>query len=284
MPPTLALVALGGLRCKPVRFTVEHIPLTRTAKALLTSFAVFPKAVPIHPPFFCVLFLRFSVLKGDDNVSVSSYLAATALFPTLTMDDIWSTPFGSELEGRLWLREDLLQYVPDSHGPTKLGLGWVPMGGWAIPYPRASTSLFEEDLSNDWTANLYFSARNGTYRRVTQMANQFNDGDNSSITIYYISPGPGLATAFKPVCQNISIIHSSAHTFLLSGFRMLAGDLTQRKSGDLGKKMQQCYRCYSAENWGGSPYSRCIDPKLDTDYFPTQPCVSGIRSNIIFPL
>lgn len=65
---------------------------------------------------------------------------------------------------------------------------------------------------------------------------------------------------------------------------MLTGDSTQRKSDNLGKKMQQCYRCYTAPNWGGSPYSPCMDPDLDTDHFPKQPCVGGIRSNIIFPL
>ena len=48
--------------------------------------------------------------------------------------------------------------------------------------------------------------------------------------------------------------------------------------------MQQCYRCYTEENWGGSRYSPCMDPDLDTDYFPKKPCVGGIRSNIIFPL
>ncbi len=65
---------------------------------------------------------------------------------------------------------------------------------------------------------------------------------------------------------------------------MLTGDSTQRKSDNLGKKMQQCYRCYTEENWGGSRYSPCMDPDLDTDYFPKKPCVGGIRSNIIFPL
>lgn len=30
-------------------------------------------------------------------------------------------------------------------------------------------------------------------------------------------------------------------------------------------------------------YSPCMDPKYDTDHFPTQPCAGGIRSNIIFP-
>ena len=65
-----------------------------------------------------------------------------------------------------------------------------------------TTCHFKEDISNYWTANLYFKARNGTYKRVPQMANQFNDGDNAGITIYYTSPGPNLTTAFKPVCHN----------------------------------------------------------------------------------
>lgn len=31
------------------------------------------------------------------------------------------------------------------------------------------------------------------------MANQFNDGDNAGITIYYTSPAANATTAFKPV-------------------------------------------------------------------------------------
>lgn len=62
-----------------------------------------------------------------------------------------------------------------------------------------TTCHFTQDLSNYWTANLYFRARNGTYKRVPQMANQFNDGDEGGITIYYTSPGPNATTAFKPV-------------------------------------------------------------------------------------
>ncbi|AEO54532.1 hypothetical protein MYCTH_2297192 [Thermothelomyces thermophilus ATCC 42464] len=88
-----------------------------------------------------------------------------------------------------------------------------------------TTCHFEEDLSNYWTANLYFKA----------------------------------------------------------GFRMLSGDSTKRESDNLRNKTQQCYRCYTAENWGGSMYSPCMDPELDTDHFPNQQCVGGIRSNIIFP-
>ncbi len=64
---------------------------------------------------------------------------------------------------------------------------------------NCTTCHFTADLSNYWTANLYFRARNGSYKRVPQMANQFNEGDNGGITIYYTSPGANKTTAFKPV-------------------------------------------------------------------------------------
>ena len=62
-----------------------------------------------------------------------------------------------------------------------------------------TTCHFGEDFSNYWTANLYYRARNGSYKRVPQIANQFNDDDNAGITIYYTSPGRNATTAFKPV-------------------------------------------------------------------------------------
>ena len=63
-----------------------------------------------------------------------------------------------------------------------------------------TTCHFDQDFSNYWTANVYYrSPKNGTYRRVPQIANQFNEGDNAGITVYYTSPGPKLTTAFKPV-------------------------------------------------------------------------------------
>jgi len=62
-----------------------------------------------------------------------------------------------------------------------------------------TTCHFTQDFSNYWTANLYFRARNGSYKRVPQIANEFQAGDNAGITIYYTSPGPKLTTAFRPV-------------------------------------------------------------------------------------
>ena len=57
---------------------------------------------------------------------------------------------------------------------------------------------FDQDFSNYWTANIYFKARNGTYRRVPQIANEGNNGDNAGITVYYTSR-INKTTAFAPV-------------------------------------------------------------------------------------
>jgi len=36
-----------------------------------------------------------------------------------------------------------------------------------------TTCSYSEDLSNYWTANLYFKARNGSYKRVPQIPNRY---------------------------------------------------------------------------------------------------------------
>jgi hypothetical protein len=58
---------------------------------------------------------------------------------------------------------------------------------------------FDQDFSNYWTANVYFRARNGSFKLVPQMANQAIGNANGGITVYYTSPGKNLVTAFKPV-------------------------------------------------------------------------------------
>ena len=61
------------------------------------------------------------------------------------------------------------------------------------------------DFSNYWTANVYFKAQNGSYKRVPQMPNRpmreqtHFEGSQGGMTIYYISPGPKQTTAFMPV-------------------------------------------------------------------------------------
>lgn len=62
-----------------------------------------------------------------------------------------------------------------------------------------TTCTFDQDFSNYWTANLYFKARNGSYHRVPQIANEVIGDANGGITVYYTAPGPNTVTAFKPV-------------------------------------------------------------------------------------
>jgi hypothetical protein len=63
-----------------------------------------------------------------------------------------------------------------------------------------TTCDFSEDLSNYWTANLYFRAKNGTFKRVPQMVNLGLSG-REGVTVYYIPPydGKSTVTAFPKV-------------------------------------------------------------------------------------
>lgn len=134
-----------------------------------------------------------------------------------------------------------------------------------------TTCAFSEDFSNYWTANLYFKARNGTYKRVPQggAALQFNDNFSTKtaggILVYYVSAQPGSITAFKP------------------GFRMLVGDPMQRTRTGTTLKRQNCYRCYTGPNFGGDTGAPCQDDKVDSEKLPAKACLGGIRSNIHFP-
>ena len=63
-----------------------------------------------------------------------------------------------------------------------------------------TTCDYADDFSNYWTANLYFRARNGTYKRVPQMVNLGLQG-REGVTVYYIPPydGKTRVTAFPKV-------------------------------------------------------------------------------------
>ncbi|KAI0014916.1 hypothetical protein F4780DRAFT_133714 [Xylariomycetidae sp. FL0641] len=134
-----------------------------------------------------------------------------------------------------------------------------------------TTCAFSDDFSNYWTANLYFKARNGSYKRVPQLgaAYQFNDQFstqiNGGVLVYYVSAQPGSITAFKP------------------GFRMLVGDPTSRSRQGTTLKRQNCYRCYTGPNFGGDTSAPCMDANIDTEALPPKQCKGGIRSNILFP-
>ncbi|KAK0660794.1 hypothetical protein QBC41DRAFT_307591 [Cercophora samala] len=138
-------------------------------------------------------------------------------------------------------------------------------------HSTCTTCSFADDFSNYWTANLYFKARNGSYKRIPQFSAplQFNDRFstqiNGGILIYYVSAQPGRITAFKP------------------GFRMLVGDPNVRSRPDQKLRRQNCFRCYSGPNHQGDVGAPCMDNNYDTEAFPTKPCPGGIRSNIHFP-
>ncbi len=72
-----------------------------------------------------------------------------------------------------------------------------------------TTCQFSEDFSNYWTAILYFRARNGSYKRVTQLGNNQFEHANGGLTVYYMQDAiydkaqKSKVTAFQPVSSKI---------------------------------------------------------------------------------
>jgi len=131
---------------------------------------------------------------------------------------------------------------------------------------NCTTCSFNQDLSNYWTANMYFKARNGTYKRVPQIPNRGLTGEVGGMTVYYTSPYDGSkVTAFKP------------------GFRMLAGSQDQRAPGGITKWNAICFRCYNAPNFGGDNGAPCSDKTVDSVNLPNKACPGGIRTTVRFP-
>ena len=131
------------------------------------------------------------LLENHPNSAISSFftmllaalLAFTALVEAVPKADVPS--WLSKRQGSTtMLRFGCPQLVIDRIDPL-VNPGQVPsthvhqiIGGNAFNASMASTDIsslatcttcqFSEDLSNYWTANLYFKARNGTYKRVPQ--------------------------------------------------------------------------------------------------------------------
>lgn len=63
-----------------------------------------------------------------------------------------------------------------------------------------------DDFSNYWTAPIFFKARNGTYKRVPQRANEGFEGQKGGMTVYYMQnqladfEQKAKVKAFQPVC------------------------------------------------------------------------------------
>jgi hypothetical protein len=119
-----------------------------------------------------------------------------------------------------------------------------------------TTCSFTEDLSNYWTAVLYFKARNGTYARVGQYPNALLGSLKGVMTVYYIqesfsSNGNQKITSFKP------------------GFRMTVGSPSSNKEMTPGLR----YTCLQD----------VMTRFPETAAFPKSPCPAGIMAVHHFP-
>ncbi|KAF2182302.1 hypothetical protein K469DRAFT_587248 [Zopfia rhizophila CBS 207.26] len=134
-----------------------------------------------------------------------------------------------------------------------------------LPAKSTCTSCsFKEDLSNYWTAVMFFKHKNGTYKRVPQVGNGGPQGklvNKGGLDVYYIPSGK--VTAFK------------------KGFRMLAGNAAETNPSKVAKG-NICHRCWTSPNEdqfvGSAP---CTG--TDTVDIPADPKCKMIRQTIIFP-
>ncbi|KAH7408806.1 hypothetical protein DE146DRAFT_647234 [Phaeosphaeria sp. MPI-PUGE-AT-0046c] len=124
-----------------------------------------------------------------------------------------------------------------------------------------TTCEMSEDFSNYWTAVIYYKARNGSYHRVPQRAQQGIEKTNGGMMVYYMTDAlfdtaqASKVTAFKP------------------GFRMLIGSVENKDREGARDFRQLTYICMQNEG----------TREPETLEFPKQPCPSGIMINHRFP-
>jgi len=124
-----------------------------------------------------------------------------------------------------------------------------------------TTCQMTEDLSNYWTATLFFRARNGSYKLVPQKPQAGMEGSNGGMVVYYMSDAlfdqaqRSKVTAFKP------------------GFRMLVGDASATTREQAKRHRQLTYTCMQNEG----------TRNRETFEFPKQACPHGIMVNTYYP-
>ncbi|KAI1769044.1 hypothetical protein GGR53DRAFT_274983 [Hypoxylon sp. FL1150] len=157
--------------------------------------------------------------------------------------------------------------MPSAHmhqliGGNSLNASMAPVDHDPPTASSCTSCTYSEDFSNYWTANLYFRARNGTYKRVPQFAN-LGLGVEAGMTVYYIRGYQASAkvTAFPP------------------GFRMLVGDPMNRAANTMQKGL--CYRCEA--NMQQNPFGGAPCTGQDTQAFPAGACGGGWRVTVHFP-
>jgi len=131
-----------------------------------------------------------------------------------------------------------------------------------VKQSTCTSCQFTEDFSNYWTAVVFFKARNGTYKRVPQRAQQGMEGTQGGMVVYYMSDAlfdtaqKSKVTAFKP------------------GFRMLVGNVNYRdRNSSVATYRQLSYICMQNEGTRAP----------ETLNFPEKPCPAGIMINHRFP-
>lgn len=133
-----------------------------------------------------------------------------------------------------------------------------------------TTCAYTEDLSNYWTAALYFRHENGSYKKVPQYPNaQLGyEGDNATdikggMTIYYTQ---------KDFWDNGKKENLTIKSFP-PGFRMTIGSPTTDKVEDTKAVKGLGYTCLNDIFTRGN----------ETAEFPKQPCPAGIMAIHHFP-
>ena len=97
-----------------------------------------------------------------------------------------------------------VRYTPHLHqivGGNSFNLTMEPVVFDLVKRSTCTSCSFVQDLSNYWTAVMFFKAKNGTYHRVPQVGNGGPQGqliNKGGLDVYYIPSGK--TTAFRPVC------------------------------------------------------------------------------------
>ncbi|CAI4211703.1 unnamed protein product [Parascedosporium putredinis] len=165
--------------------------------------------------------------------------------------------------GQAMLRFACSQLVVDRVDPiVNPGMLYTPI--FTRLWSTCTSCSFVEDLSNYWTAVMFFKNKEGQYQRVPQVGNGGPQGkliNNGGLDVYYIPSGK--TTAFA------------------KGFRMIAGDAGNTQDSAVDKS-NICHRCWTSTNEdqfiGGAPCSGS-----DTVAIPKSPTCKMIRQTIIFP-
>src|SRR5689334_18357157 len=116
-----------------------------------------------------------------------------------------------------------------------------------VSQSTCTSCQFTEDFSNYWTAVLYFRARNGTYKRVPQIAQAGMEGTQGSMVcaprIYNGSPHSLPQVVYYMSDALFDTAQKSSVTAFKPGFRMLIGEASYKSREQARDFRQLTYTC-----------------------------------------